>query len=91
MKVFVTKYALTAGIVVVEVEYGHAGSAEKYVYRMRGGLQQFVMGENAFFTYPEAVIAAREMRNKKELSLKKQLRKVSGMIFLTRMPDDLKN
>ena len=34
MKVYVTKYALTAGIEAVEVEYGRGD--QKYVYRKTG-------------------------------------------------------
>jgi len=89
MRVFVTKYALTAGIEVKEVEYGSGG--ENYVYTQFGlGLQQFVMGKTAFLTYPEAAAAAREMRDRKVTSIKKQLARVSGLIFPMRMPDDFR-
>lgn len=85
MRVYVTKYALTAGIEVKEVKSGLTGSqilvGDKYVYTTDRHSQQFVMGRNAFLTYPEAAIAACEMRDKKALSLKRQLAKVSGLFF----------
>jgi len=90
MKVYTTKYALTAGIEVKEVEPGSAGSqilvGDKYVYTKGNYLQQFVMGRNAFLTYPEAAKAAREMRDKKQASLTRQLLKVSSLIFETKNP-----
>lgn len=91
MKVYTTKYALTTGIDVKEVESG--GNDRKYVYTKGNpayGFQQFVMGKTAFLTYTEAATAAREMRDKKVASLKKQLAKVSGLIFSTQEPENLK-
>ena len=90
MRVFVTKYALTAGIEVQEVEYDPGTDDRKYVYTTERYRQQFVMGRDAFPTYKEATVAARAMRDKKELSLKKQLKKISGLIFNARMPDNLR-
>lgn len=88
MKVYTTKYALTAGIGIETVEYG--SDDEKYVYTKDKYWRQFVMGQNAFLTYKEAAVAAREMRSRKVISLQKQLAKVSGMTFPTKMPDNLK-
>lgn len=91
MKVYTTKYALTAGIKVHEVEYGSGGAGEGYVYTKMGlDYQQFVMGRTAFLTYTEAVTAARAMRDKKVVSLAKQLAKVDGLVFSTTEPDNLK-
>ena len=85
MQVYVTKYALTAGIYVEEVEvplsdHGH------YVYTTGQCRQQFRMGRDAFLTYEEAARAARVMRDKKALSLRKQLRKMRGLLFPTKTP-----
>ena len=89
MKVYTTKYALTAGIEVKEVE--RSGDSSDYVYTQMGlGLQQFVMGQTAFLTYEEATVAAREMRNKKMSSLKRQLARVSGLLFPTKESENLK-
>ncbi len=87
MIVYVTKYALTQGIEVMEV--GSPGDDDGYVYTHQSYHQQFLMGRNAFHTYGEAVIAAREMRDKKTASLMKQLAKVGGLSFPTKMPDAL--
>ncbi len=88
MKVYTTRYALTAGIQVHEVK--SSGDDEKYVYTVGRYSQQFVMGKDAFLTYEEAAVAAREMRDKRELALKRQITKVSALIFPMRMPDNLK-
>ncbi len=62
----------------------------KYVYTKMGlGFQQFVMGRTAFHTYEEAAMAAREMRDKKAASLKKQFNRMSGKIFPTKEPKNL--
>ena len=95
MKVYVTKYALTRGIEVVEVQEGSAGSkilvGDKYVYTMGRYPQQFIMDKNAFLTYEEAAVAARAMRDKKEVSIRKQLAKVRGLVFPTNMPMALRS
>jgi hypothetical protein len=93
MKVYTTKYALSAGIQVHEVEppmsddnYVYtAGSHPQGVYS-----QQFIMGKTAFHTYEEAAVAAREMRNKKIESVRKQLNRLSGLLFPTKEPENLK-
>lgn len=88
MKVFVTKYALTTGIEVKEVD--HPTPDLPYVNTKEYYFQQFILGKNAFHTYADAVIAARGMRNKKQASLQKQLNKVRGLIFPSAMPDKFK-
>ena len=84
MSVYITKYALTTGIEVHDVQYGSGG--KKYVYTKDAYHQQFVMGKTAFHTYLEAAVAAREMRDKKRDSLNRQLAKVSGLLFPMKMP-----
>lgn len=84
MKVYTTKYALTAGIEIKEV--ADFTTAEKYVYTKAQYRQQFVMGKTAFQTYPEAAKAARAMRIKKQVSLTQQLMRVSGLAFPSKEP-----
>jgi hypothetical protein len=88
VRVYTTKYALTAGIEVHEVKC--PDDDEKYVYTADRYPQQFVMGKTAFLTYEEAAVAAREMRNKKIDSVRKQLNRLSGLLFPTKEPENLK-
>lgn len=89
MRVYTTKYALTAGIEIHEVEPG--STDPKYVYlEGRFLAQQFVMDKNAFLTYEEAAIAACEMRDRKIKSVKKQLARLTSLLFPTAMPENFK-
>lgn len=88
MKVYTTKYALTAGIETVEAKYGIDG--EKYVYAGAGpSFQAFIMGKTAFLTYEEAAVAARVMRTRKIASVEKQLNRLTGLLFPTKEPENL--
>lgn len=88
MKVYITKYALTAGIEVAEV--GEVDD-DGYVYTKMGlGFQLFIMGKTAFLTYEEAAIAARLMRRRKVASLRKQADKVFRLPFPLKKPENLK-
>lgn len=90
MKVYVTKYALTKGIEVKDVspadDSGYVCERQDYDYRRGQYYPSFVLGKTAFHTYEEAVLAAREMRDKKKVSLKKQLDKVNNLLFPSKMP-----
>jgi hypothetical protein len=77
--VWVTKYALTQGIIKKEVRHGSVDG--NYVYTTGQWTQQFVLGKNAFHTEEEAKTAAREMRDKKIKSAQKQLQKLKGIEF----------
>lgn len=79
MKVFVTKYALSSGIQQVEVRPRSGG--EMYVYSADRFSQQFVMGKNAFETFPEAVARAEADRKRKIASLRAQISKLEELTF----------
>lgn len=78
-RVYITKYALTKGILVLEVRRDFNGTwdAGHYCYTRRN--QQFKLGSNAFFTEDEALVAAEEMRQKKLVSLTKQVEKIRNL------------
>ena len=84
MKIYTTKYALTAGIQIKEVAVGLSQNSggSRYVYTKEMYSQQFVMGKTAFETRPEAVAAAEAMRDRKILSVEKQLAKLKKMSFV---------
>lgn len=83
MKAFITKYALTQGI--LEMEANRDGD----LIWVKGGFvgrdffcsQYFHKGE-WFLTKEEAIVKAEEMRQKKIKSLEKQLAKLKEMQFI---------
>ncbi len=78
---------ITNGIEVREGEYFqyHSDEPQKHVYSYTElGSERFVMGETAFLTYEDAVIAARAMRDNKIESLEKQIDRISYLIFPTK-------
>ena len=80
MKVWTTKYALTAGVEVVNV-----GEEDRdgYVYTEfdSGGCIQYRLGKDAFKTKREALENAEQRRTKKIASLKKQIKKLEEKEF----------
>lgn len=75
MKVYITKWALTEG--VMEREGIIDG---KHVY-VEGFLIRFSIGDDLFLTPEEAKQNAEEMREKKIASLKKKIKKLEKMKF----------
>lgn len=77
MKVFVTKYALTRGIFEEEVrEHG------EYVYGGVGSYQtQYRLGETCFYSRGVAAEAAERMRDRKVVSLRKQIVRLEKLRF----------
>lgn len=81
-----TKYALTQGIkkMTGKRQGIHAGDRREYVYldanHYHNGMQHIV-GVTAFHTEAEAVKRAKEMRNRKIVSLKKSINKLEKMRF----------
>lgn len=77
MKVWITKYALTSGIVEIEGEITESGS----LYDMRSSLPMYYHGEGKEWhrTKESAIKKAEEMRQKKIESLKKQIKKLEEM------------
>lgn len=83
MKVWITKYALTQGIIEAECSritddgYCHAYWRDKKKYR-----RDAFLSPHDFKTCKlDANARAEEMRQKKIESLKKQIRKLEGMTF----------
>lgn len=76
-KIYVTKYALTLGINVMEAEINSRGYAFS-----GGGFNRYCLGPNDYWLTPEdAITRATEMRERKILSLEKQLSKLRSMTF----------
>ena len=87
MKVWITKYALTDGILEgealekhCELGFGITKSQTKYFCRSKNGEQYLDIGD-FYFTYESAINKAEEMRQKKIASLKKQIEKLEEMRF----------
>jgi hypothetical protein len=75
MKIYVTKYALTAGIKEHEAEISSSGGA--YVNGLYGGF----FGNDFWDNEEEAKKHANVMRLKKIASLKKQIEKLEKLTF----------
>lgn len=82
MKVWISKYALTDGIVEREVEECDANG--RYVYSKADFWQSFRLGGDAHKTREAAVAAANSMRLEKIASLKKQIEKLEALDFSAR-------
>lgn len=84
-KVFVTKYAITNGILELDVtRASDKAAAEKgfVFYQPPNGLfQMFKLGKDAWLTKDEAKAAAEQVCIKKIKSLKKQLLKIERLLF----------
>ena len=87
MKLFITKYALTAGILEREgklsseynaYEIESAGEAEKYFGRYSSHLS---WKADTFETHAEAVKRAEMMRGARIVSLRKQIEKLTKLTF----------
>ena len=86
MKVWITKYALTDGIIEGEVIEKHTirenpvETKIRYFCRSKDG-DQYLDGGDFCFTYELAVQKAEEMRQKKISSLKNQIEKLEEVRF----------
>ena len=87
MKVWITKYALTDGILEGEalekhcvLGFGITKSQTEYFCRSKNGDQYLDIGDFCF-TYELAIQKAEEMRQKKIESLKNQIEKLEEMRF----------
>lgn len=78
-KVFITKYALTKGIIEVEAEL-HKSSYNGELFIMNDYCSHYI-GKGAFLDKSDALKKAEEMRKKKISSLKKQIGKLEKMTF----------
>ncbi len=77
MKIFITKYALSGGITEVEGEENIGG------YIWAKGYSISFSPKDYSFSRTEAELKAEEMKVKKIESLKKQIRKLEKMNFIT--------
>jgi hypothetical protein len=81
MKVYVTKYALTQGILEKEVELPLSNSDTMVVERVPGQLSQFFHKPFWYVTREEAVTHAEQLRVRKIASLLKSIEKVQKLAF----------
>lgn len=81
MKVWITKYALTSGIMEVEAEFC-ASMSTMVVYRAAGEeFDQFAHGNDWHTAIESAKFKAKQMRQAKIASLKKQIAKLEKLEF----------
>lgn len=77
--IYVTKYALTAGILAVE---GEVNTVKNMAwYRPEGGFRNYLHGNDFQLSAEEALAHAEELRIKKLQSLAKQTKKISALKF----------
>jgi hypothetical protein len=81
MKIYITKYALTDGIVESEAEINGGMAVVRKQYS--GGLDQYFHGEGKdwHLSKESAIAKAEDMRLKKIASVKKQLSKLEELSF----------
>lgn len=78
-KFYVTKYALSSGVVEMDLNVTFGTSSVEY---LRGGnWASFVRGRDAFENRDDAVKAANAARVKKIASLQKQIKKLEKLTF----------
>ena len=82
MKIWITKYALTKGILCVDAEEGYDASS-MMIYEDEIGHRTYVHGEGRewHMTLDSAVTKANDMKCAKINSLKKQLKKLEALEF----------
>ena len=81
-KVFITKYALTKGILCVECEIKTLSSGEVYAVVAPNGLSCYYRsGRDFSYTLADAKMKAEQMRDAKIKALHKQIEKLSKMDF----------
>lgn len=84
VKVFITKYALTKGIIEKEVKIsvceGPIGVFSEYA-KAKDDYAGYFIGNDAFYELDKAIDKAEKMRDRKILSLKRQITKLEGMSF----------
>ena len=85
MKVWITKYALTDGIIEAQQIPGSACDGKEYAF-FAGKNSQYITDfyipyEELFWDKNSAIVKAEEMRQKKIESLKKQIKNLEEMRF----------
>lgn len=79
-KVFITKYALTAGVKEIETDIIR-DRFENEEYVIDDSYSYFRIGTNAFTDKSEALKKAEEMKIRKIASLRKQIEKLEKLSF----------
>lgn len=79
-KVFITKYALTKGIIEKEADIHSFRDGSKFAY-VRGEFIGYKMIVDAFYNYESAIQRAEEVRKKRIASLKRQIEKLEKLSF----------
>jgi hypothetical protein len=78
---YVTKFALTTGILKTEAEHCISSSADMIAYPPTLGPSSYAHGNEWHVTLEEALARAEEMRQKKIVSLKKQIARLEKLVF----------
>jgi hypothetical protein len=90
MRVYCSKFAMTAGIVVRETDEAKGDMKPgAYVYLKNGGRgigDQRVVGRDVHLTFGDAYAAAEKARLKRIASLEKQLKAVRALVFKEPQP-----
>lgn len=81
MKVWITKYALTAGIVEADVELTENGNAHAVIPFRIGSFRRFIRAIDVHQSQESAARRAGQMRDAKITSLQRQIRKLREMEF----------
>lgn len=79
--VYVTRYALTEGITTHEVPASGIRDGSAYPGKPFASYVSFVLGKDAFLEKDDAVAAAIALRDRKLLSLRKQIKQLEGLAF----------
>lgn len=81
MRVWITKYALTEGILVFEATQSESSPSMIVLRRGSGYTQEYFHGNDWHPTWEAALERAEKMRAAKLLSLEKQRKKLMNLVF----------
>jgi hypothetical protein len=79
-KIYITKYALTRGIIEKEARISDYGGGHLRAFA-NGDYSSYGIGSEAFYTKEEALKNAEKRRTKKIESLRKQIQKLENIKF----------
>lgn len=81
-KVYITKYALSQGIIeTCDYEFSNRSQDKSWIYSSGHFYDSYKIGRDAFFDRDEAIKDAYNRRDKKIKSLKKQIDKLNTLKF----------
>ena len=80
MIIWVTKYALTQGIIEVDADASETNGMASYRPDAKSAIN-YVHGNDWWARKEDALLRAEEMRIKKLLSLDRQMKKISALTF----------